>query len=254
MQLPEAWANVDWRPSVVLLPEVTDGVRTFPLNRDKYPQFPRGYFMMATSDQHGEVVYYNAADVGAAGALVSQFVFWHEIGHFRLGHVSGVAVGQAGAQPPAFIYTGNNETDADRFACNHWLRQNSVHGWNVIQSAIKYFDDLGNAPGDAEHPAPRDRMLTLRQYVYSRPAKIIVYDDQITNPDFVKHILTDSFEMSLGEAQATIQKIESMGSMEINRIRGSDIDIALAQRLVSEIVAKARITNNPAFRIEGGAR
>lgn len=210
--------------------------------------------MMATTDQHGEIIYYNAADVGEAGALVSQFVFWHEIGHFRLGHISGVNGMQSGSQPHVFEHTGNKEADADRFACNYWLRHNSLHGWNVIQSVINYFDNLGNSPGDAEHPAPRDRMYMLRNYANSRPAKITIHNDQLTDEAFVIGILVDDFAMSQEEARATVQKIESSGSFTITQIRGVDVEIIVAERLISGILEKARFFNQHAFRIEGGVR
>lgn len=208
--------------------------------------------MMATSDHQGELVYYNAADVGAAGPLVSQFVFWHEIGHFRLGHIDRVAATPPGAATvPPMIHTGNKETDADRFACNYWLRRNTAHGLQVIQSAIRYFADMGEAAGDAEHPPPRERMRLLSQYLYSRPAKIVIYNDEHTSPEFVIRILRSSFAMTAPDAHAAIAAIESSGSIAITRIGNADIDIALADRVVADIRIKARFSDQRLFRIEG---
>ncbi len=211
MALPEDWNVVDWRPSVVLLPEVTEGIRTQPLNRDKFPEHGRAYFMMATRDETGPLVYYNAAEVGSAGNLTSQFVFWHEMGHFHLGHIPGVPA--AGNIFP--IHTTNRETDADRYAFNHWIGKRNQHGVEVIEAVIGYLRGMGDAPGDAEHPAPGTRALLLETYLEFHPWKVVLYNDNTTDPAFVRGFLMDSFKMDRVSADNFMRRVEREGSGQI---------------------------------------
>ena len=262
MPLPQEWANVDWRLNAVLLPEMTEGVRTKPLSRDRYPQVPRGYFMTAASDSQGMLIYYNPIEVSEAGPLVSQFVFWHEMGHFHLGHVSGVPGSQLEGVSPRYgtSYTRNHETDADRFAFNYWIRQRSMHGIQVIESAIAYLVREGNAPGDAQHPPARDRQNLLSVYLDNSRWEIIVHHDQVTNPDFVRQMLADSFRMTGEVAEGFIKKLEQDGQASIKSIlksaeaprnqRDYDINKTRAQLLMMDIALYARLTGNFSFRME----
>lgn len=262
MPLPNEWDNVNWRPGVVILPDTTEGIRMAPLNRDKYPQFPRGYFMMATTDQAGKIIYYNAADVGEAGPLVSQFVFWHEMGHFHLGHTHGVPSTQLAGVSPAFggSYTSNKEVNADRFAYNYWIKRRSMHGIQVIESVIDYFARLGNADGDNEHPSPKIRQNLLSMYLDNSCWEIVIHNDNTTNPDFVRHVLVDNFKMTGDAANSFIEKVEREGRASIKSIRKKtagpfeletyDITKTKAELLVIDITRRAKIAGNFEFRLE----
>jgi hypothetical protein len=260
MPLPDEWANVDWRPTVILLPDRTQGVRTLPLNRDKYPEHPRGYFMMATSDAQGPLIYYNAADVGEAGSLVSQFVFWHEMGHFHLGHITRVQGQLLEGVTPLLGGTGNRETDADLFACNYWIKQRSIHGIRVIESTIDYLRRQGNAPGDAEHPPPSQRCNLLTVYLDRTEWKVVMYNDNTTNPAFVLGALMDAFRMTPQAARAFSAKVEAEGSGSIEclgdvtprqrALKLRPLSKTKAELLVMEVMLKAKLSGNFAFRIE----
>jgi len=95
MPLPGDWDAVDWRPTVIILPTRTEGILSLPLHADRFPQFGRAYYMMATTlavdpglvgdavqqsvviapQANERVILYNAGEVGTGGRLTSQFVF-----------------------------------------------------------------------------------------------------------------------------------------------------------------------------------
>lgn len=215
--------------------------------------------MMATTDQHGQLIYYNAADVGEAGALVSQFVFWHEMGHFYLGHVPAVPGQILQGVSPVLGGSGNRETDADVFAFHYWKKQRSMHGIRVIESVIEYLERQGNAPGDAEHPAPRDRCNLLRVYLDNILWKIVIHNDDTTDPAFVHAVLTDDFKMTRESATAFVAKVEADGKGSIRTIGQPttrlrtwmhEITKTKAELLVMDITLRAKLAGNFQFRLE----
>ncbi len=213
MPLPEEWDNVDWRTTVVILPGTTEGVPVFPVSKDKYPQYPRGYFMMATTNSQGqEVVGYNAADVGGSGRQVSEFVFWHELGHHKLGHTKSAKAQHVmeGVEFPQF--GPGNETAADIFACEHWAKTGTTYGVRVISETRDYFLKQGNAPGDAEHPAPAARAAHLLKFLQGLQLyKLTIKNDVFTRPTFVKEVLMQCLDLTEPQAWGVIQEIEAKG-------------------------------------------
>ncbi|HET9983938.1 MAG TPA: ATP-dependent Clp protease adaptor ClpS [Longimicrobiales bacterium] len=215
--------------------------------------------MMATTDQHGQLIYYNAADVGEAGPLVSQFVFWHEMGHFHLGHVAAVPGQILQGVSPVLGGSGNRETDADLFAYHYWKKQRSMHGIRVIESVIEYLERQGNAPGDAEHPPPRDRANLLRVYLDNSLWKIVIHNDDTTSPEFVYGVLTDDFKLKRESAIEFITKVESDGKGSIRTIGEPtsrlhawthSITKTKAELLVMDIRLRAMLAGHFQFRLE----
>lgn len=213
MPLPEEWDNVDWRSTVVILPDTTEGVPVFPINKAKYPQYPRGYFMVATTNSGGqEAVGYNAADVGEYGRQVSEFVFWHELGHHKLGHTKS-AKAQHVMEGVVFTQFGfNNETAADIFACEHWVKTGTAYGIRIISETCNYFLKQGNAPGDAEHPPPAMRAANLLKYLQSlQLGKLTVKNDDSTRPEFVQEVLMQCLDLTAQQALSVVREIETKG-------------------------------------------
>jgi ATP-dependent Clp protease adapter protein ClpS len=247
MPLPEEWDNVNWDGTVVLLPETTEGLPVFPINSMKYPKYPRGYFMAAsTNDKGQEVIGYNAADVGTHGRQVSEFVFWHELGHHRLGHTKSPQ-SQNVMDGISFMDFGfNNETAADIFSCQHW--GTTGYGITVIFETYKHFIKQGNAPGDAEHPAPAERAANLLKYLKSLQfAKLTIKNDSTTRPEFVKEILMQCLDLTELEAWQAIKVIEKKGAIEVyskglNR-RARYLTQAEAAKIVQFVLVKKKFSD-----------
>ncbi len=246
MVLPNDWNNVNWQHSVIILPDMTAGYPTVPINSQRYPQYPRGYFMMAYRDaQSREVVGYNAAEVGEAGQLVSEFVFMHEVGHHELGHTGSL---QAGVMQ-GITYTNNKELDADQHACSHWLGRGDMHGLQVVDATMKYFEAQGNAQGDAEHPPAAMRRLQLLQLVQGRQlCSFTIQNDAITNSVFVREVLMQVFHFSRPAADSLIGDIEHTGSKTIySKANGRLIDRNEALSIMNFVNARMKAANQMQF-------
>lgn len=205
MALPEDWNGVDWNATIINLPAVTNGIKTAPINRSKVPHPVKGYYMLATTytpdnplcynligAASGEpVVVYIASDVGEGKSLVSQFVFMHEVGHLRLGHISGLAAAESQTTPshtaPAPF---RKEIEADVYSLNHWLSHKTTHGLNVISAAISYLKTL-NSPGDSEHPSSVHRAQFLEHCLGQRTFIIFLLNDDSITEDFARNALID---------------------------------------------------------------
>ncbi len=241
MPLPQDWASVDWQQTVIILPTVTEGIHTEVLNSMKFPQYGRAYFMMAHTDSNGRIVYYNAAEVGKAGALASQFVFWHELGHYYLGHTGETPSNPPGVTSPLLPASyGNNEVDADSFALAWWLRQGTRHGLEVVYGILDYFQKLGNDPGDAQHPSAADRRKHLVALLDQRPFKIVVYDDPTTPGDFVLNAFTQVLGMDESHARGFGASIEQHGQGSYGPMKLAD-----AEQKVATILSEARRQSFP---------
>lgn len=224
MPLPEEWDNINWEQSVVILPDQTEGIAMIPISRLKYPNYPRGYYMLAFIRNGQPVIGYNAADVGAYKRLVSEFVFWHEIGHHWLGHTGwsplvniGVSNNQNDMEVEPVSFTKNKELEADKFAFEHWMRRNDMYGLQVINAAIDFFHQNPDDPGDAEHPPAMVRCGELWKYLRSRQLQMFKIDnDDHTPVAFVLAVLTQVFCFSSDEAQGLITEIERTGSVEFS--------------------------------------
>jgi hypothetical protein len=216
IETPEEWDNVSWRSSVVILPDTTKGVPLFPIGKLKYPDYPRGYFMMTTTNSTGqEVVGYNAADVGEYGGQVSEFVFWHELGHHRLGHTKSVKAHNVidGIAFTAFGY--NNETAADIYACQHWGGTLTVYGVQVIVETRNYFLKQGNAPGDAEHPSPAARAANLLKYLQG----LELWKLTIKNDDSTSHNICEGSPNTMSRFNRTANRGSDQRNRSKRRIR-----------------------------------
>ncbi len=238
MPLPHDWADVDWRPTVIILPEATEGIRTLPLNRDHHPEHGRAYFMMATTDGNGPLVHYNAAEVGTAGELASQFVFWHEMAHFHLGHVQHVPAIREPVEP-----SGNREIDCDRLAFEGWVRQ-GAHGRKVIRAIMGYLRGLPNV-GDHDHPPPRDRANHLQHLLEQRPWGVWLYNDDSIPGEYVLHLLQRDFGMAQDKALQTMQVVEANG---VGLLGTTTLDDA--ERRVGDVLNDARPRGYHALRLD----
>jgi hypothetical protein len=248
MALPNDWNGVNWQQSVIILPDMTEGYPTVVINSQQYPQYPRGYFMMAYRNaQSMQAVGYNAAEVGGAGQLVSEFVFMHEVGHHFLGHTGGL---QAGALQ-GITYTGNKELDADRHACTHWLNRGDMHGLSVVEATMKYFSDQGNAAGDAEHPPPATRRLQLLQLVQGRQLRsFTIHNDDVTKPVFVREVLAQVFGFSLFDPVVSdlVSDIERTGSVTLySKANGRLIERNEADRIMSFVSVRKKFADQKNF-------
>lgn len=202
--------------------------------------------MMAYRDaQSRKVVGYNAAEVGEAGRLVSEFVFMHEVGHHELGHTGSL---QAGVMQ-GITYTNNNELDADRHACSHWLDRGDMHGLQVVAATMKYFEAQGNAQGDAEHPPAATRRLQLQQLVKGRQLRsFTIHNDNATKPGFVREVLMQVFHFSQPAADNLIGDIEHTGSKTIySKANGRLIDRNEALSIMNFVNVKMRAANQMQF-------
>ncbi|AOS42595.1 hypothetical protein PHLH3_36020 [Pseudomonas sp. St386] len=205
MALPEDWNGVDWRQTLISLPVVTNGIKTIVINRNRAPHAHKGYYMFATTYNQADpmcsnvlgatpgepIVLYIASDVGEGGSLVSQFVFMHEIGHLRLGHIAGLAPTDTVNNPGTAIPTQyRNEIDADVYSLNHWIAQKTEHGLRVILAAINYLNRL-NSAGDTTHPASNQRAQFLEQTLDSKTCAIVLLNDNAISETFARTALTD---------------------------------------------------------------
>jgi ATP-dependent Clp protease adapter protein ClpS len=255
MPLPEEWDNINWEQTVVILPNPTEGFPTVAIAKHKYPQFPPGYYMMAFLDTNrNKVVGYNASDVGKGGKQLSEFVFWHELGHHALGHTGGLAPDQM-----EIAYSLNNELDADQYAFEHWIKKGTVYGAKVIIRVIEYFKSLGGAPGDAAHPPPADRASRLTNLFNARVlCKFIIRNDRSTSPVFVRDVLCQCFNLTIKRAEECINHIEQNGNAELlSKSWGQQDDRTArviekneAEKIMHFIRAKKVFANQPAFTIE----
>lgn len=223
MALPDDWANIDWSQSVIILPSHTEGIRTEVLNSQHYPQFGREYYMMAQSDADGPIIYYNASEIAKGGPLVSQFVFWHEMGHITSGHASTCS---------------QDEVDADLYSFNYWISTKTRHGVKVIESAIYYLQAI-SSPGDALHPPSAQRAQALWSYLKSLPWSIVIYDDNCTPADYVASVLQQGIGLDQLTTQHTISVIETFGSATLTQPPYDQYDSAidLVQRVTMDAVS-----------------
>jgi len=169
--------------------------------------------MMAHKLANGQpAIGYNALEVGTGGRLLSEFVFWHEVGHHQLGHTGALDPGQMeGVQ-----FTNNNELDADRFSFQHWTEDFNIYGLSVVDAAIKYFDSQGSAPGDAAHPAPSVRSAELKKQILAKQIHLCeIFNDNKTPPNFVLEVLKQCFLFNDIDALSIITSIENIGSYKI---------------------------------------
>jgi len=247
MGLPEDWDAINWAQGVIILPSVTEGVPTILIPSHKYPQYPRGYFMMAYKDSMGTLaVGYNAGEVGNAGKLMSEFVFWHELGHHRLGHTGGLAPDQMEVS-----FTVNKELDADQYSFQHWLGRGDAYGLSVVRRAIRFFAE-STGQGDQDHPPPAVRGAKLQQLLTTAQlAQFTIRNDNQTNPKFVAEVLVDCFKLDHGTAHQLITEIERQGSATIET-QGIGptarlIDRNEAAKIVNFVTAKKLFAGQPAF-------
>lgn len=212
MPLPEDWDTINWAPNVVILPPMTEGIRTNVINAQRYPQYPRGYFMMAYVDAAGIAVGYNALEVGTAGKQMSEFVFWHELGHHQLGHTNALGPDSM----DGVTFSQNNELDADQYSYTHWMSRRDAYGLAVVRAAIAYFDSQGNAAGDAAHPAPAVRGNRLRLLLQAEQfSQFIIQNDPVTDPVFVREVLVQLFGYGWDDAVQLIALIAAHGAVTI---------------------------------------
>jgi ATP-dependent Clp protease adapter protein ClpS len=249
MALPEDWDVIDWNQSVIILPGMTEGVPTVVIPSHRYPQYPRGYFMMAYKDSRGNlVVGYNAAEVGSAGKLMSEFVFWHELGHHALNHTGGLGPDQM----DGVTFSFNNELDADQHSCGHWLNRGDAYGLSVVRRAIRFFADQGTAPGDNEHPPAAVRGNRLKQQLQAAQLRqFTIQNDGHTSPKFVNEVLVQCFRLDHPTTDRLIAEIEWRGSATI-WTQGSGqtarlIDSNEAAKIENFVRAKKRFAGQPVF-------
>lgn len=207
MGLPEDWDAINWNQGVIVLPNITEGVPTIAIPKHKYPQYPRGYFMMAYKDSRGTLaVGYNGLEVGDAGKLMSEFVFWHELGHHRLNHTGGLPPDQM-----EVAFSANKELDADQYSCQHWLDRGDAYGLAVVRRAIEYFAKSTDQ-GDNEHPASAIRGAKLKQQLTAAQVfQFTIRNDDHTKVDFVLEVLGQCFNMPPRSAQQFVADIERSG-------------------------------------------
>lgn len=248
MALPEDWKSVNWNQSVIILPDMTEGLPTVLIKR--YPQQPRGFYMMAYLDaQSRRVVGYNAADVGDGGQLVSEFVFLHEVGHHVLGHTNNL-------HPDDMVgvtYTNDKELDADQYACTQWLGRGKLHGLQVVRAAMDYFIRQGNAPGDAAHPPAAERLRRLRQLVQAKPFyAFTINNDHVTPVAFVREVLAQCFGYAQTDpvVNTLIQQAQTNGAVTLpSKADGSLIDGAEATRITQFVAVKQKMAGQLQFNM-----
>jgi len=220
MALPQDWSHIDWRQSVIVLPEITEGIASLPLNADQFPKYGRAYYMMAVRQDEKPVVYYNAKEVGTGGQFVSQFVFWHEIGHFKLGHVhASLKDGDHSDGPGVFDAktTGNKEVDADLFAYRHWMNTKTLYGAKVIDATVTYLQDLAKNgdQGDKDHPSPSQRAQLLASSLKSHTSYVRLHNDNNTPGEYVLGFLVGAFKMTKESATSAMKEAEKKGWVDI---------------------------------------
>lgn len=261
MALPEDWNGVDWRVTVVSLPSITNGVKTIVINRNVAPHAHKGYYMFATTYNPSDpmchnvlgatpgepIVLYIASDVGDGGSLVSQFVFMHEIGHLRLGHITGLPPTEtASTSDPGIPAQYRNEVDADVYSLNHWISKKTTHGLDVILAAINYLRGL-NSAGDATHPSSAQRAQFLEQTLNSKTCIIYLLNDNSISETFARAALTD-FAKKASSWGGTLN-IE-LALTNANNLGKTDVTTPITFSLVKQI--SAYILANP--EIYGGLK
>lgn len=253
MPLPEDWDTINWAPNVVILPPMTEGIRTNLINTQRYPQYPRGYFMMAYVDAGGIAVGYNALEVGTAGKQMSEFVFWHELGHHALGHTGALGPDSMNG----VTFSQNNELDADQYSYTHWMSRRDAYGLAVVLAAIAYFGGQGNAPGDAAHPAPAVRGNRLRLLLQAEQLSQFTFQyDPATDPVFVREVLVQLFGYGWDDAAQLIALIAAHGAVTIVA-KGTSrtarlIDRVESARMMEYIRAKMRFAGQMGFHVTYG--
>jgi hypothetical protein len=100
---------------------------------------------IASYDQLGPVIYYNADIVRRSDPAVVLFIYAHEYGHHMLGHITRSMFVR---NPYYNVLLGQDaEMKADDFATDYWLR----HDPRVLERTVAFLSSPAGNMGDSTH-------------------------------------------------------------------------------------------------------